>query len=215
MSELLLLAASGLAREAMAMVRDGDEYDVVGILDDDASLRTTEVDGAHVLGPFELVHAYRHAQVALCIASGPARELAVARLAGLGFDANRYATLIHPSTAIPEGCIVGRGSILFANVVMTADVFLGEHVVAMPGVTLAHDDVVEDFATLAAGACLGGSVRVGRGACVGMNACVRERSLVGAYAMVGMGAVVLRDVPARQTWVGVPARPLKGGGETA
>ena len=211
MSELLLLAASGLAREAMAMVREGDEYDVVGILDDDDSLRTTDIDGAHVLGPFELVQAYRHAQVALCIGSGPARERAVGRLAGLGFDASRYATLVHPSISIPEGCIVGRGSILLANVVLTADVFLGEHVVAKPGVVLTHDDVIEDFVTLAPGVCLGGSVRVGRGAFIGMNASVRDRSLVGAYSVIGMGAVVLKDVPTHETWVGVPAGPLKEG----
>ncbi|WP_077490261.1 NeuD/PglB/VioB family sugar acetyltransferase [Sinomonas mesophila] len=215
MSELLLLAASGLAREAMAMVREGDDYDVVGILDDDKSLRTTEVDGAHVLGPFELVQAYRHAQVALCMRSGAARERAVDRLAGLGFDASRYATLVHPSAVIPEGCIVGRGSILLANVVLTADVFLGEHVVVMPGVVLTHDDVVDDFATLAAGVCLGGSVRVGRGAHLGMNASVRDRTLVGAYSMVGMGASVVRNVPERETWVGVPAARLDEGGDVA
>ena len=197
------------------MVRDGDDFDVVGILDDDAALKTTEVDGAHVLGPFDLVQAYRHAQVALCIGSGAARERAVERLAGIGFDPSRYATLVHPTAVIPEGCIVGRGSIVLANVVLTADVFLGEHVVAMPGVVLTHDDVVEDFATLASGVCLGGSVRVSRGAYIGMNASVRERSLIGAYAVVGMGAAVVDDVPPRETWVGVPAARIDRGGEAA
>ncbi|GAP54287.1 conserved hypothetical protein [Arthrobacter sp. Hiyo6] len=46
MSELLLIAASGLAREVMALVRRSGQYDILGILDDDEELTGVEVDGA-------------------------------------------------------------------------------------------------------------------------------------------------------------------------
>ena len=49
MSELLLIAATGLAREVLATVRSSGRYDVVGFLDDDA-MAGTDVDGAPVLG---------------------------------------------------------------------------------------------------------------------------------------------------------------------
>jgi serine acetyltransferase len=32
---------------------------------------------------------------------------------------------------------------------------------------------------------------------------------VGAWALIGMGAVVLTDVPAAEVWVGVPARRMR------
>ncbi len=51
MTELLLIAASGLAREVLAMVRNTGQYDVIGILDDDEDKFGRVVDGAHVLGP--------------------------------------------------------------------------------------------------------------------------------------------------------------------
>jgi acetyltransferase-like isoleucine patch superfamily enzyme len=37
---------------------------------------------------------------------------------------------------------------------------------------------------------------------------VREHLTVGAWALVGMGAVVTRDVPGGEVWAGVPARSL-------
>jgi serine acetyltransferase len=80
----------------------------------------------------------------------------------------------------------------------------------MPNVVLTHDDVVEDFATLCAGVALGGSVRVRPRAYLGMNASVRESLTIGTDAVVGMGSVVLRDVPDEETWFGTPARVRPG-----
>ena len=52
-SELLLIAASGLAREVLATVRSSGQYDVAGFLDDDEEMSGIDVDGAPVLGPID------------------------------------------------------------------------------------------------------------------------------------------------------------------
>ena len=208
MSELILIAASGLAREVLAMVRSSGQYDVVGLLDDDREMAGVTVDGAPVLGTIDEAAKYTHAFVLVCIGSGRAREAVVDRLTAMGLNEARYATAIDPSVQYPEGCRIGRGSILLRNVTLTAAVTLGSHVVAMPSVTFTHDDDVADFATFAAGVSLGGGVRVGRAAYLGMNSSVRERASVGAYATVGMGAAVLSNVPDGETWVGVPAHEI-------
>jgi sugar O-acyltransferase (sialic acid O-acetyltransferase NeuD family) len=204
---LVLVTASGLAREALAVIRTHGLFDVVGIVDDDEALHGTSVDGVPVLGPLEALAGRRDAQVLVCAGKGRAREAIVDRLDALGVGPTRYATLVHPGVEVPDGCAVGDGSIVLAGVVLTTAVTLGVHVVVMPNVTLTHDCVVQDFGTLCAGVALGGGVVVGRGAYVGMNAGVREHRRVGAYATVGMGAVLLRDAPDGETWAGVPARP--------
>ena len=210
MSELILIAASGLAREVLAMVRSSGQYDVVGLLDDDKEMAGVSVDGAPVLGTIDDAADFTHALILVCIGSGRVREAVVERLTALGLTEARYATAIDPSVQYPEGCRVGRGSILLRNVTLTASVTLGSHIVAMPSVTFTHDDDVADYATFAAGVSLGGGVRIGRAAYLGMNASVRERTSVGAYATVGMGAAVLSNVPDGQTWVGVPAHEIDG-----
>ncbi|HEY9357569.1 MAG TPA: acetyltransferase [Arthrobacter sp.] len=211
MSELILIAASGLAREVLAMVRSSGQYDVLGMLDDDPEMAGVTVDGAPVLGPIDDAPKYTHAFLLVCLGSGKAREAAVERLTALGLRESRYATVIDPTVECPEGCRIGRGSILLRNVTLTASVTLGAHVVAMPSVTFTHDDDVADFATFAAGVSLGGGVRIGRAAYLGLNSSVRERTSVGSYATVGMGAAVLSNVPDGETWVGVPAHPIDMG----
>jgi acetyltransferase-like isoleucine patch superfamily enzyme len=79
----------------------------------------------------------------------------------------------------------------------------------MPRVVLTHDDVVEDYATIAAGVSLAGGVHVERGAYLGAGATVREYVRVGAGSVVGMGSVVLDDIPSGQVWAGNPARHLR------
>ncbi|ABK05432.1 acetyltransferase [Arthrobacter sp. FB24] len=209
MADLILIAASGLAREVLATVRDSGQFDVVGILDDDAGRAGTTMDGSHILGPISHALNYPDAKVVVCVGAGNTRAGIVARLAELGFPERRYATVVDASVRLPEGCRIGHGNILLGHVTLTADVTIGNHVVVMPGVTLTHDDAVEDFATFAAGVSLGGGVRVGQAAYLGMNSCVRERTAIGAGATVGMGAVVLADVPAGETWAGVPARAIE------
>jgi sugar O-acyltransferase (sialic acid O-acetyltransferase NeuD family) len=205
MTGVLILGASGLAREVLPVLRE-QGADVLGILDDRQVDLPRTVGGVPVLGGIDDAGLYPDAEALACIGPGPARAAVVARAERDG--ARRWATVVDASVRNPGGCPVGAGSILLAGVTLTADAVLGAHVVAMPRVTVTHDCLVEDFATFAAGVSLGGGVRVGRAAYLGMNAAVRPGVVVGAGATVGMGAVVLTDVPANETWAGVPARKL-------
>lgn len=207
MTDLLLVAASGLARETLASIRSAGTDRVTGVLDDDPSLRGTTVAGVPVLGGADLAAA-RTEQLLLCAGPGAVRLALADRLAALGVGEDRYAVHVHPSVEVGGGSTVGAGSILLAGSVLTCDVTLGRHVVLMPGTVLTHDDVLGDAVTCAAGVGLAGAVRVGDRAYLGMRATVRQRVVVGEDAVVGMGAVVLADVPAGQTWVGTPAARL-------
>jgi sugar O-acyltransferase (sialic acid O-acetyltransferase NeuD family) len=208
MSALLLLAAGGLAREVIASVSRSGVHHVVGLLDDDPGLAGTTVSGVRVVGDIASLSGHSDVALLICAGRGPTRRRIAERLAAAGIGSDRFATVIDVSVAVPSGCTVGRGSIVLAQVAMTAAVRIGAHVVVMPNTTLTHDVVVHDFATLCAGVSLGGAVVVGNGAYLGMNAGVRENITVGRDAVLGMGAALLSDLPAGETWVGVPARPM-------
>jgi len=210
MADVLLVAASGLAREALSCLRRSGQHTVIGFLDDDANLWGTSLDGLTVLGGTGGVSDHPRASLLICAGRGSVRAALVHRLTGFGRTEDDYVSVIDPSVVVPADCTVGTGSILLAGVVMTANVEIGRHVVVMPNVILTHDDRVESFATLCAGVALGGDAHIGEGAYLGMNSSVREGSRVGTNAVLGMGAVLTQDLPAEETWVGIPARRMQG-----
>jgi sugar O-acyltransferase (sialic acid O-acetyltransferase NeuD family) len=145
----------------------------------------------------------------ICVGNPRAYRARARLVERLALPESRYATVIHPSAQIAESCTVGPGSVILALATLTAAVEVGAHVAVMPQVVLTHDVVVADYATLASGVVLGGGTRIERGAYLGAGALIREQVVVGAWAQVGMGSVVLRDVPAAEVWVGSPARYLR------
>lgn len=213
MPTLLLLGAGGLAREVLAALRRTQEYRIFGFLDDDRALHSSMVDGVPVLGGLSDAGNYPRCSFLACAGSGTARAGMVQTLTRSGVGEDRFATFVDPAVHLSEGCTVGAGSILLAGTVLTAAVTVGRHVAVMPNCTLTHDDVVEDYATLTSGVCLGGGVRIGSGAYLGMGATVRQGVRIGAGTVVGMGSAVLRDLPGGQTWAGVPARELRAAAE--
>lgn len=201
---LLLVGASGLAREVLAAGITG----VVGILDDNEALVGEYVGGVPVVGSIASAPD-REERLLVCVGPSEKRRNVVRRLRRFGVDEDRFDTFAARSTRIGTSSIIGAGSIILDATVITADVRIGSHVVIMPNCTVTHDDVLEDFTTLAAGVALGGGVHIGEAAYVGMNAGIRQGVRVGAQSTVGMGSMVLSDVPDDQIWAGVPARELE------
>ncbi len=215
---LVIVGAGGFARETAQLLArhpgsaiDGSAHRVIGFLDDDPRRHGTSVDGLPVLGPSIEVH--RHvaagAAVLVCVGNPGAPSSRQELVARLGLDDEAFATVVHPQASVSPDSVLGAGSVLHAGVVLTAAVRLGRHAAVMPHVVLTHDDRIGDHVTFGAGVRLAGAVVVEDSAYLGSGAMVREGRRIGAGALIGMGSVVLTDVPAGEVWVGTPARRLR------
>jgi sugar O-acyltransferase (sialic acid O-acetyltransferase NeuD family) len=216
--ELLIVGAGGFAREtaqavaainAAAAHTGRPTWRLLGFLDDDPLLHGRRVDGLPVIGGTDLVQSLPQTRLVVCVGNPRRYDVRMRIVERLGLPTERYATVVHPSAQISDDSEIGPGSVILAQSVLTASVEVGAHVAVMPHVVLTHDVSVGDYATIASGVRFGGGVRVERGAYIGAGALLREQVKIGAWSLIGMGSVVLHDVPAAQAWVGSPARMLR------
>jgi UDP-N-acetylglucosamine acyltransferase len=133
-----------------------------------------------------------------CVIGTPP-ELAAARQ-NLAWDGDpaHHGVEIGAGTVVRELCSIQQGA--FATTRVGARCWL------LSRTYVAHDCVLDDEVTTSAGTALGGHVRVGFGATLGMAVTVHQRRAVGPGSMVGMSAVVTRDVPPFAKAYGIPAR---------
>lgn len=122
-----------------------------------------------------------------------------------------YFTAIHPSAVIGEDVKIGEGSVIMANVVVNSGAKIGNHCILNTGATIDHDCVLGDYVHVSPGAHLAGNVQIGALSWIGMGTNIINGIKICNDAIVGAGAVVIRDINEKGTYIGVPAKIISGG----
>jgi acetyltransferase EpsM len=210
LERLVVWGAGGHARVIADIVRCEKRFRIIGFIDDVNSTRAGEpFCNATVLGGREaLTRSLDEGAKHILIAMGDcaARVRCASDACTLGFT---LATAVHPSVVLAPDAQVGAGTVLAAGAIVGTGARLGENVIVNTGASVDHDCEIQDGVHLAPGARLGGRVRVGYGAWIGIGAVVIDHTSVGEQTIVGAGAVVVQDLPARVVAYGVPARVIR------
>lgn len=117
-------------------------------------------------------------------------------------------SLVHPAATVSRYAVLEKGTVVFAQAVVNADVRIGLGSILNTGCSVDHDCVLGAAVHISPGARLAGGVSVGDLSWVGIGASVRQLVRIGAQVVVGAGAAVTTDVADALTVVGVPARAL-------
>lgn len=122
---------------------------------------------------------------------------------------DRLVSLVDPSTFVSRTATVGRGCVIYPSCYVGLRAKVGDYVFVLSGSVINHDDVVEDRSVLASAVTLAGSVHVEPDCYMGQSCTVRQFTRIGRGSLIGMGAVVVKDVPPNSVMVGNPARKLR------
>jgi sugar O-acyltransferase (sialic acid O-acetyltransferase NeuD family) len=145
----------------------------------------------------------------VAIGDGAAREKVATEI---GQHARPLSIFSATATILDEN-VIESGAVLCSNATVTSNTRIGVFFHGNMYSCVHHDCVIGDFVTFAPGARCNGRVHVDNYAYIGAHAVIKEGTpkkplKIGARSVVGMGAVVTKDVPSGVTVVGNPARIL-------
>lgn len=211
---ILIAGAGGFAREVRWLLAEIDRlderYDFLGYIVSNLSQLGEHDSRDAVLGDFDWLDCNVGAADALAIGVGnPSARARLGREVKERFPHLELPPLIHPSVRMDSvSCHVGDGAIVCANCVLTVNVQIDRFAMVNLSCTIGHETRVGEGCVLNPAVNLSGGVVLGNRVLVGTGAQVLQYVAVGDDAVIGAGAVVTKDVPAGQTVVGVPAKPV-------
>jgi sugar O-acyltransferase (sialic acid O-acetyltransferase NeuD family) len=209
---VVIIGAGGFGREVLdvfeACNRGRVRYDVLGfIVEKDYFTPDCIVNDKPLLGDLDWLKVHRDEVSVVCAIGTPEhRRRIVQQVVQMEC---RFCSIIHPTTVLTRWVKMGEGVIITAGCILTNQIQIGSHVQINLACTIGHDAVLEDFATLAPGVHVSGNVRAGTGCYVGTGANINEKKQLGAWSIVGAGSMIVEDVPANSTVVGVPGKVIK------
>lgn len=212
-----LFGAGGFAREVMPIARTAARQlaESLGLACTvyfvDVAPTVTSVNGVSVLSEeafFALPADQKYFNSAM--ANAKLRE----KIAGLCDQHGvKPLSLFGNHVDILDNNAIGEGAVICGHCTVTSNAKIGRHFQSNIYSYVAHDCVIGDFVTFAPRVCCNGNVHVANHVYIGTGAVIREGSpdkplRIGEGAIIGMGAVVTKDVPPHTTVIGNPAKPM-------
>lgn len=199
---LAIYCAGGLGKEVIAFCRALGRWQDIIFVDD---VTTDEwYQGAKVFR-FEEVKTVAD-DVEFIIASGePAGRAALyQKIKAAGYP---MATVIDPACTIPQGTEIGEGCIVY-HCDISIDVKIGPNTFVEYRAIIGHDVKIAAHSMISARTFFGGHTSIGERVYVAPGVVLKDRITVHDDAVIGLGAVVMRNVRPKAIMVGNPAKRI-------
>lgn len=206
MKSLIIIGAGGHGQEVVWLAQRCNRV-IRGFLDDTADKLGKSYLGVQVLGPIDDYDKFLDCEFIVAIGNCRYRLKLVNKL-----ESNpnvSFATLVDPQSIVGTKSLIGHGSMICAGSILTVDVVIGRHCIVNVNSSISHGCKIGNFSTIAPNVSISGDVVLDDEVEVGANAVIKEKITVRKGALIGMGAVVVKNVDQHNVVIGNPAKLLK------
>ena len=122
----------------------------------------------------------------------------------------QYFTFIHPTAQLmSDDIIIGEGSFIGANSIITCNVEIGNHAILNRGNHIGHDCRIGDYFSAMPGSIVSGNVNLGNKVYLGTNSSIREKITICDDVTIGLNTGVVKDIKESGVYVGCPIKKIK------
>ena len=108
---------------------------------------------------------------------------------------HKYFTLVHPHATVSTKAKIGYDTFIGPQVNVMPNAIIGNHCSFRASANIGHDCFIDNYSYMGPNSTLSGRVNVKKGVHIGPNASVREKVTLGSFCTIGMGSVVLKNIP--------------------
>lgn len=188
-----------------------EDFEVIGILDDDINKIGKEFWGVKVLGALNSISKYlfddESIGVVISIANPPIKEKIVTYLKQ--YPQIVYPNFVHKKTWLSQKVTLGKGNIIYPGVSINYETEIHDFSTINMNVSLGHNCLINNYSTISPGANLAGFTNIGKLSFIGIGACCTQGHTIGNNTTIGAGAVIINDVPDYAVVVGNPGKVIK------
>ncbi|RAV30982.1 LbetaH domain-containing protein [Sinomicrobium soli] len=183
----------------------GTKAEFIGLLND---AEETTIHGYPVLGTLDKApelarEGYKFLFTIYKMGGQPER---IKRFRDLNIPDESLYTFIHPLSFVSPSVKLSPGVVVMPNVSVSCGTEIGKCSLVMSNVSIGHDNTIHEHCFFTANSCLGSYLDIQEGVWVGMNSTIRGKQTIGKHAAIGIGSVVVKDIPENELWIGSPAR---------
>lgn len=207
MKSICIVGTGGFGREVLSLINDLGRYDEVeAFLEPDhiweEKWKDKMIMGKKVL-PMSHADSGKH-QITIGVASNAIRQKTLTQLP----QDIEYISLIHPNVQISKWVTLGRGAVITAGCILTCAIEIGDFVQLNVNTTICHDCNIGDFFTTAPAVNINGNCIIASDVYFGCGSATKQGVSICSSVIIGMGAMVLRDITEPGTYIGIPAKKL-------
>lgn len=212
--KIIILGTGGNCIDILDTINDINQgslrYECVGFLDDNSEKWGEVFFGVSVLGPLHFANQFVN-ECFFVNGIGSERNFYNKEqiISNTNIPLDRFETIIHPSASVSKMSTLGKGTVIFQNVTITSNVDIGNHIIILPNSVINHDNIIQDYTCITSGVNISGGVKIGKSCYLGTNCSIKGGITVGDYSLIGMGSIILSNVPENSVMIGTPAKRLR------